>query len=277
MKTKLPVLLTHFCLILASIWSLAPILWILGTSLKTRSEIYSTKIQILPHPVTFDNYAYLWTFNNHIFLRWTANSLIVALTTTFLGVMLAATASYALSRFKFKGKTLSSLMIILTQMFPGVVLIIPLYNLFKNLHLINSYAGLILAYCATALPFCVWMLKGFFDTVPEELEEAAWLDGLSRLGTFVKVVLPLSLPGIAVTAFYTFITAWNEFMFALTFMSEELLYTLPVGLRTFVFEFRTDWHWMSAGAIVLTVPVLIFFFVAQKYLISGLTAGGVKG
>jgi arabinogalactan oligomer / maltooligosaccharide transport system permease protein len=277
MSKKLENLFVHVLLIIASLWSLTPVLWILSTSFKNRADIYTTKIQLWPHPFTWDNYAYLWGFNNHIFLRWLQNSIIIALATTLLGVMIAATASYAFARFTFKGKQAGSLAVILTQMFPGVILIIPLYNLFKNLHLLNSYFGLILAYCTTALPFCIWMLKGFFDTVPVELEEAAWLDGLSRFGTFLRIVMPLSVPGIAVTAFYTFITAWNEFMFALTFMSEEILYTLPVGLRTFVFEFRTDWHWMSAGAIILTLPVLLFFFFAQKYLITGLTAGGVKG
>ncbi|RYX88812.1 carbohydrate ABC transporter permease [bacterium] len=138
-------------------------------------------------------------------------------------------------------------------------------------------SGLLIAYSTISLPFCVWMLKSFFDTIPKSLEEAAMIDGLTSFGTFWKIILPLSLPGLSVTAFFSFITAWNEFMFALTFMSTSEHYTLPVGLRTFVFEFNTDWHYMAAGAIIVSLPVLIFFFIAQKFLISGLTSGGVKG
>jgi len=162
-------------------------------------------------------------------------------------------------------------------MFPGVILIVPLYNIMSRMGLLNQYWGLILAYSSVSLPFCVFMLKGFFDTIPRELEEAALVDGMGAWGTFYRIAFPLSIPGIAVTAFFSFITAWNEFMFALTFMTRQSMYTLPVGLRTFVFEFRTDWHLMSAGAIIVTIPVLIFFLFAQKYLVSGLTAGGVKG
>jgi arabinogalactan oligomer/maltooligosaccharide transport system permease protein len=147
----------------------------------------------------------------------------------------------------------------------------------KNLGLLNSFSGLVLAYSTTALPFSVWMLKSYFDSIPYELEEAAKVDGLTVWGTFYRIVMPLALPGIAVTAFFAFITAWNEFMFALTFMSKEELYTIPVGLRTFVFQFRTDWHYVSAGAVLITIPVLIFFVFAQRWLVSGLTAGGTKG
>jgi len=259
------------------IWSVFPVLWILSTSFKRRQDVFSTVISLLPPHFTFDNYKYLLTFDNSLFLVWLKNSALIALFTTIWGVFLAATCAYAFSRFRFKGSKLFMRLFLLSQMFPGVILIVPLYNLMSKLGLLNQYPGLILAYSTVALPFCVFMLKGFFDTIPIELEEAAMTDGLTPWGTFYRIVLPLSLPGIAVTAFFSFITAWNEFMFALTFMTDQKLYTLPVGLRTFVFEFRTDWHWMSAGAIIITVPVLIFFLYAQKHLVSGMTAGGVKG
>jgi arabinogalactan oligomer/maltooligosaccharide transport system permease protein len=276
-RSKLEISAVHSVLILFSIWSLFPVLWILSTSFKKKQDVFSTQIHLLPPEFTWDNYHHLLTFGNGLFFSWVKNSVMVALCTTLLGVFLAATCAYAFSRFRFKGKNISLGMFLLSQMFPGVILIVPMYNLMGVLHLLNSYWGLVLAYSTVALPFCVFMLKGFFDTIPKELEEAALVDGLSPWGTFYKIVLPLSAPGIAVTAFFSFVTAWNEFMYALTFMTDQVMYTLPVGLRTFVFEFKTDWHYMSAGAILVTIPVLAFFLAAQKYLISGLTAGGVKG
>jgi len=267
----------HIVLIIFSIWSLFPVVWILSTSFKRRQDIFSTKISIIPPHFTTENYYKLITENNGLFLYWIRNSIIIAALTTLFGVFLAATCAYAFSRFKFRGKKSGMWLFLLSQMFPGVILIVPLYNIMSRLGLLNVYWGLILAYSTVSLPFCVFMLKGFFDTIPKDLEEAALVDGLGPWGTFYRIVLPLAVPGIAVTAFFSFVTAWNEFMFALTFMTEQTMYTLPVGLRTFVFEFRTAWHLMSAGAIIVTVPVLFFFLMAQKYLVSGLTAGGVKG
>ncbi|WP_018133424.1 sugar ABC transporter permease [Effusibacillus pohliae] len=267
----------HLTLILFAVISVFPFFWLVSTSFKLPSDVFSSEIQLLPPHFTWDNYKYLLTMQNHLFLQWVWNSVLVALLTTFVGVFLAATSAYALSRFNFPGKRASLFSFLVTQMFPGAILIVPLYNIVKNLGLLNSYVGLVLAYTATALPFSVWMLKGYFDTIPYELEEAAKVDGMTTWGTFYRIALPLALPGIAVTAFFSFITAWNEFMFALTFMNKQELFTLPVGLRTFVFQFRTDWHYVSAGAVLITLPVLVFFVLAQRWLISGLTAGGTKG
>lgn len=275
--SKLENFFVHVVLIFFCIWSLFPVLWILSTSFKLRQDVFTTKINLLPPTFTLENYKYLLTFDNGLFLIWIKNSVMIAALTTLWGVFLAATCAYAFSRFNFKGKHMGMQLFLLSQMFPGVILIVPLYNIMSKLGLLNQYWGLILAYSTVSLPFCVFMLKGFFDTIPKELEEAALVDGLTIWGTFYRIVMPLSVPGIAVTAFFSFVTAWNEFMFALTFMTDQKLFTLPVGLRTFVFEFRTDWHWMSAGAIIVTIPVLIFFLYAQKYLVSGMTAGGVKG
>jgi len=270
-------LLTHLILIIAVIISIFPVLWVLSTSFKPAAEVFSPQIHYIPEHFTWENYHYIFTFKNGIFFTWLKNSAIVALMTTLVGVFLAATAAYAFSRFEFIGKGAGMFMFLVAQMFPGSLLIVPLYNLLKSYGLLNSFLGLVIAYSTVALPFSVMMLKSFFDTIPVELEEAAKVDGLSPFGTFWRIVMPLSLPGLAVTAFYNFITAWNEFMYALTFMSKEELYTLPVGLRTFVNEFNTDWHLMAAGAIIITIPALLFFLGAQKYLVSGLTAGGTKG
>ncbi|MBC7472867.1 MAG: carbohydrate ABC transporter permease [Candidatus Sericytochromatia bacterium] len=268
---------THITLIFASIISVFPILWILSTSFKFKEDVLKPGIHLIPTNFTLSNYQHVLSMDNYIFWKWLGNSIMIAVITTIIGLCLASTTAYAFSRFEFKGKKTLLFSFLLTQMFPGAILIVPLYNIIKNFGLLNSYTGLLIAYSTISLPFCVWMLKSFFDTIPRSLEEAAMIDGLTSFGTFWKIILPLSLPGLSVTAFFSFITAWNEFMFALTFMSTSEHYTLPVGLRTFVFEFNTDWNYMAAGAIIVSLPVLIFFFIAQKFLISGLTAGGVKG
>lgn len=267
----------HIILIIASLISVFPIVWILSTSFKFKEDVLKPGIQIIPTNPTLSNYQHVLSMDNFIFWKWLGNSIMIALITTVIGLFLASTTAYAFSRFDFKGKKFLLFSYLLTQMFPGAILIVPLYNIIKNMGLLNSYTGLLIAYSTISLPFCVWMLKSFFDTIPKSLEEAAMIDGLTSFGTFWKIIMPLSLPGLSVTAFFSFITAWNEFMFALTFMSTSEHYTLPVGLRTFVFEFNTDWHYMAAGAIIVSLPVLIFFFIAQKFLISGLTSGGVKG
>jgi len=269
--------LVHIVLLVFVVIAVFPFLWLLSTSFKPPSEIYTTEIQLIPQTFTLENYQFLFNMKDGLFLKWIGNSVLIALLTTVLGVFFAATTAYALSRFNFPGKRGTMYSFFLAQMFPGAVLIVPLYNIVKNLGLLNSYVGLVLAYITTALPFCVMMLKGYFDSIPIELEEAARVDGLNTFQTFYRIVMPLALPGIAVTAFFAFITAWNEFLFALTFMNDQAAYTLPVGLRTFVFQFRTDWHYLSAGAVLITMPVLLFFAVAQRWLISGLTAGGSKG
>lgn len=275
--SKLESVATHTILIIASLIAIFPILWIISTSFKPYSEVFSTTLNIVPDNFTLDNYKYVLTKNDHIFLTWIMNSAIIAVFTSLFAVFLSATAAYALSRYKFIGHKFTMYLFLVTQMFPGALLLIPLYNLMNSFGLLNTHLGLILAYSTVAIPFSTWMLKGFFDTIPYELEEAARVDGLSQFGTFYKIVLPLSLPGISVTIFFAFITAWNEFMIALTFMSTESKYTIPIGLQQFVNQYNTDWHYMAAGAVIVTIPVLILFLYAQKYLVSGLTAGGTKG
>lgn len=275
--TSRPSWLSYVILVLAGLIAVFPVFWIFSTSLKPREEVLSPHLSILPKAATLENYEHVLQMQNGIFWQWMFNSVFIALCTTVIGIILAATTAYAASRFEFLGKRGVLFAFLVAQMFPGAILIVPLYNIMKDLHLLNSFTGLIIAYSTLSLPFSVWMLKGFFDAIPISLEEAAMIDGMSAFGTFFKIILPLSLPGLAVTGFFSFITAWNEFMFALTFMSGESQYTLPIGLRTFVFEFNTDWHFMSAGAMIVTIPVLVVFLVAQRFLISGLTAGGVKG
>lgn len=266
---------SYAILVVAAFIAVFPVFWIFSTSFKPAAEVLSPELTILPKTFTVENYQAV--LKGGSFWQWMWNSVSVALCTTVIGIMLASTTAYAVSRFSFAGKKPVLFAFLVAQMFPGAILIVPLYNIMKDLALLNTFTGLVIAYSTLSLPFSVWMLKGFFDAIPVSLEEAAMIDGMSAFGTFFRIILPLSLPGLAVTGFFSFITAWNEFMFALTFMTGESNYTLPVGLRTYVFEFNTAWHLMAAGAIIVTIPVLVVFLVAQRFLISGLTAGGVKG
>jgi arabinogalactan oligomer/maltooligosaccharide transport system permease protein len=281
---------THVVLIITCIIMAFPVFWALSTSFKTQQEIESSNVSLLPRAFTLENYDHILngmvqtvtqpgqdpqTVN--LFWTWGRNSLLIALITTIIGVLLAASCAYAISRFQFTGRRMVMIAFLLTQMFPGAILIVPLYNMLNDWGLLNTWTGLVLAYCTVSLPFSVWMLKGFFDAIPYDLEEAAIVDGCSPFGAYWRIALPLTLPGIAVVAFFNFMTAWNEFMLALTFMTGEANKTLPVGLRNFVFQFNTDWHYMAAGSVLVTIPVMIGFFYAQRYLVSGLTAGGVKG
>jgi arabinogalactan oligomer/maltooligosaccharide transport system permease protein len=281
---------THGTLILIVLIMLFPAVWVLITSFKTEQEIESSRITIIPENPTLENYEYFLTEQKeisggrgepsrtiNIFVRRAWNSFFVSAITTVIGVLLAATTAYAFSRFQFIGRRPMLIAFLVTQMFPGAILIIPLYNLLNEWGLLDRWEGLVLSYCTTALPFSVWMLKGFFDAIPYDLEEAAIVDGTTAVGAFWRIALPLTLPGIAVVGFYNFMTAWNEFMLAFTFMTSQQNQTLPVGLRSFFFQFDADWHIITAGSVVVTIPVMLGFFWAQRYLVAGLTSGGVKG
>lgn len=271
-------LLLHLTLLVATVIAIFPVFWIAISSFKGLEEIRgSTKLSILPHTWIWSNYDRVLTGDNHIFLTWLWNSIVIAFFTTVVGVFLAATAAYALSRYRFPGYRTALNSFLITQMFPAAILLVPIYNIIVHLGLLNTKTALVLAYSTFAVPFCVWMLKGYFDTIPISLEEAGRIDGLTPFGTFWRIVVPLSLPGLAVTSFYAFITAWNEVAFANVILVENKTYTLPVGLQTYVFQFAQDWDRLTAGAILVTLPAIFVFLVAQRYLVSGLTRGGVKG
>jgi arabinogalactan oligomer/maltooligosaccharide transport system permease protein len=222
--------------------------------------------------VTTHDDAGRWLFGRQLF-----NSLVVAAAVTALGVALACSAGYALSRFRFVGRQTSLRAFLVSQMFPGVVTSIPLYVLLDRLHLLNHMLGLVLVYATTAIPFCVFMLKGYFDTLPRELEEAVLLDGGTRFDAFWRVALPLSRPALAVTALFCFLTAWNEFILAYTFMNDPRAWTLPVALHRYVGDYSTEFGHFAAGAILVSLPVMALFFALERHLVGGLTQGGVKG
>ena len=253
----------------------APFLWMLVTSLKGPQELalqYPTLIPRHPDP---GNYARVLVRAG--FGRYFLNSALVAVATTLISVALAALAGYAFARFRLPGGKALLLGILATQMFPGILLAIPLYGLLRDLHLLDSLPGLVLVYTTFALPFCVWMLRNSFLTVPRELEESALVDGCSRLGALWRVVLPVALPGIAATAIFSFILAWNEFLYANTFISSAEKRTLALGLQSLIGEFTTDWGLLMAGAVVTTVPLVLAFLAIQRRLTQGLAAGAVKG
>ncbi len=211
-----------------------------------------------------------------LFGRQLLNSLVVSGAATVIGIALATSAAYAFSRFRFVGKNAGLASFIITQMFPATMMMVPLYLLVSAMGLVDSLWGLVLVYSTTSLPFCVWMLKGYFDTIPQELDEAALIDGASRARVFYQVVLPLARPAIAVTALFSFLSAWNEFILAATFISREEAFTLPVTLYRHVGAHGADWGAFAAGSIIVSIPVCLLFFALQRNLVAGLSAGAVK-
>jgi arabinogalactan oligomer/maltooligosaccharide transport system permease protein len=273
-------ILVHAVLILLTIVALYPVLWVVRMAL-TPSQAFAVGLSPIPSEVSADNFLSVvgatnmdgtWVFGHQFF-----NSVVVSLSTALLGVMLSTLAGYALSRFRFPGRRMTLMAMFLTQMFPGTLMMVPLYAILDRLNLLDQMVGLVVVYATTTVPFCAWMLKGFFDTLPRDLEEAALLDGATRGQILWKIILPLARPGIAVTALFSFMTAWNEYILAAKFMSRELSYTLPVTLAQYVGAKSTAWGSFAAGAILVSIPVMALFFALQKHLVGGLTAGAVKG
>ena len=267
-------ILRHLVLLVFVAISVYPALNVLSISLRPGSQLRSTDLSIIPEGWTFDSYIQLFT--EQPFLRWLANSLLVSTAVTVLGVILAAAGGYALSRFKFVGRKTSMLAILTTQMFPATMLLLPLYVMIAYLHLVNTFLGLLIFYTATALPFCLWQMKGFYDTIPVSLEEAARMDGCSQWKTFLKVSLPLASPGLVITALFSFMTAWSEYIVAAQVLQERDMFTLPLGLKSFQASLSTEWGLYAAAAILVSIPVVIVFMLLSRYLVSGLTIGAVK-
>lgn len=267
-------LASHALLIVASVVALFPVAWLVFLSLGPGEDDYLHPGRIL-HTMTLHNYGHVLGDTN--FFDWLKSSLIVSLGTTVVGVLVAATTGYAVSRMRFPGYKKFMWVLLVTQMFPVAVLMVPMYTILSDLHLIDSYLGLILVYCSTAVPYCAWLLKGYFDTIPFEIDEAGRVDGLSPFGTFLRLVLPLARPGLAVAGFYAFLTAFGEVAFASTFMLSDTKYTFAVGLQSFVSEHDAQRQMMAATAVLIAIPASAFFYLVQKNLVTGLTAGGTKG
>jgi len=279
-KGTLLLVASHALLLLVSVIVLYPVLWVVRMAL-TPSQSFAVGFSPIPDNPSLQNFADVigttdlsgtWIFGHQL-----ANSIIVSLATAVVGVGLATSAAYAFSRFKFPGKDLGMNALLVTQMFPGTMMMIPLYILLDEAGLLDTRMGLVLVYATTSIPFSTWMLKGYFDTIPKDLEEAARMDGASTLTIFFSVILPLAKPAIAITGLFSFMTAWNEFIIAAKFMNEATSYTLPVLLQGYVGAKSTAWGHFAAGAILVSTPVMALFFFLQKSLVEGLTAGSVKG
>ncbi len=278
--TGLKAWLPHLLMVPVTILTLYPVLYVIKLALSGTAGVTSSA---WPWPEQFSLDAFRtvighsdaqggWLFGRQLF-----NSLVVSAATTVLGISLACAAAYGFARFEFPGRRVGLLAFLATQMFPGILTLIPLYVLIQKLGLLDSMLGLTLVYSTTTIPFCTWTLKGYFDTLPKEIEESALIDGATRLQIFLRIILPLSAPAIAVTALFSFMAAWNEFVLAYTFLSREAAYTLPVMIRNYVGEKDVQWSLFAASSLIASLPVMALFYALQKHLVGGLTAGGVKG
>ena len=279
-KTGWTLPLMNLALVAMCLVTLYPVLWVVGMAL-SHGEGFKPGVWPLPSDPTLENFTALLTATNKngqlLFLHQLFNSIVISAATTVVGLGLSMTTAYAMSRFEFAGRRLGMTALLATQMFPATMMSVPLYAIMNRLHLLNTITGLVLVYATSSVPFCAWNLKSYFDTIPRDLEEAALLDGASHGQIFWRVVLPLARPALAVTALFSFMTAWNEFILAATFLDDETRFTLPVALQRFVGEYKTEWGRFAAGALLVSAPVMGVFFALQKHLVGGLTAGGVKG
>ncbi len=257
------------------VWTLLPFFWMLSVSLKEHDEIYGMPVPLWPERPTLENYRILLFKNDYLlFFR---NSMIVGLLVTAATVVTAALAAYAIARLRFPGRMLIARAFVYTYLVPPSLLFIPLFAIFVATGLVNSLHGLSIAHMGFTVPFCTWLLTGFFLSIPVELEEAALVDGCTRLGVLVRIVLPVSLPALAVVAFFAFTLSWNEFLFAIVFNSDPHVRTIPTGLTAFIVEDVFFWGPIMGSTVLTALPPLLVYFVFQRWLVTGLTLGAVKG
>lgn len=275
MKRLMRLTATYLTLLVFCVVAVYPIVQVVTISLRPEDKLLSTSLEIIPDNATFNNYVRLFT--DQPFLLWLWNSLLVSGVVTLTGVVLAAMAGYAFSRFEFIGKKIGLLSLLTTQMFPATMLLLPLYIMLIKLGLINTYLGIIIIYTATALPFTIWTMKGYYDTIPVSLEEAARIDGCNQFQAFYKIILPLAAPALVITALFSFMTAWAEYIVAAQILQDSQLWTLPLGLKSFEANMSTEWGLYGASSIIVTIPVVVLFLSLSRYLVSGLTLGSVKG
>jgi multiple sugar transport system permease protein len=261
------------------VFTVVPMIWMFSTSIKTEYASIEQPPRIIPAEPTFQQYTTLLSPANPTgqqFLRYLRNSIWISTATTVLGVLVAVPAAYAFARFDFPGRQSLFFSVLVRNMFPVVVFLIPLFILMKNLHLVDTHLSLILTYLTFGLPLSIWLLKGFFDNIPPELERAARIDGATRFQAFWRIVMPLSTPGIVATAIYAFIQGWNEYVYARTFITSQDLMTMPVGLEKFFAEYAANWPGLMAASFIMSVPVVVLFLVLQRHFVRALTEGAVK-
>jgi multiple sugar transport system permease protein len=265
----------YLCVLVFVLYSVGPIIWMLLSSLRPKVEFFNIPPTIFPKQFTFINYILLFRETN--FIQFLLNSVYITIGTIFTSVLVSTLAAYSLTRFNYRGRNLFTIFSLFAYLLPSVLLVIPLYLFAVEAGLANKLTGLILAYIALCLPYCIWMMRAFFRSIPIEFEEAAFVDGAGRLRTLFNIVIPMALPGIISTTVFIFIFVWNEYLFALVFMSSDLKLTFPVGLNNFVTQFDIYWEYILSGSVIVSIPALIIFLLAQKSLIKGWGGGGIKG
>ena len=265
----------YLCLAGIVFFALFPIAWALSTSLKPQTEIFDIPTTWIPKQITFENFRDVW--ESQPVGRQFRNSLIVAMATTALATTLATLAAYGLSRFPFRNQGLFLRLVLIGQMFPAVLLILPYFIVMRRLGLINSYAALILAYSSFALPLATWMLRGYFMSVPTELDDAAMVDGSNRLQAMFYVVLPVAVPGIAAAMIFTFMVAWSEYLFALVLTTDRSMQVMTVGIGSLIRQYGIQWNQLMALGIIAIIPIAVVFLFLERFLVTGLTGGAVRG
>ena len=269
-------ILIHLALIIYCAITVYPVLRIVTVALRPGDRLLSTDLSLIPADATLQSFSIV-LFDKPL-LQWLWNSLIITCATAVIGVIIAATSAYAFSRHNFPGRSVGMVFLLATQMIPASMLMVPIYILAIQLGLVGTYRGLVIAYAVTSVPFSIWILKGYYDTIPIDLEEAARIDGCSELEAFWRILLPLSTPALAIVFLFNFTQAWNDYLMARVMLgSQEALLTWPLGLQRLQAQFQTQWGQFAAASIIVTIPVMLLFLYSSKYLISGLTLGSVKG
>jgi multiple sugar transport system permease protein len=271
----LPNALTYAVLIIMTLFCIGPIIWLLLTSVKLEADIVTSAMQYIPRRLTFENYVTIWAQSG--FPGLMRNSMLTTTYTVVICLLAGLPSAYSLGRFEFRGRRALSLSYLIMRMFPAVMMIIPIFIIMRWLHLLDTRIGLALAYTSFLLPMFIWMMIGFFRSAPRELEDAALIDGCTRLGAMLRVIIPIVKNGIAAAAVFVAISAWNEYIFALMLTTSEGSRTWPVGLQLMVGEFQLPWGPLSAGGIISILPVLVMFAIAQRTMVRGIAAGAVKG
>jgi arabinogalactan oligomer/maltooligosaccharide transport system permease protein len=266
----------HAVLFLTALIAIVPVLRVFSVSLRPNDQLLNRELDIIPEGATLASYGHVLFETD--FPQWLFNSLIITVGTAMVGLIFAATSAYGFSRFKFPGRGVGLTALLATQLIPATMLLVPILILAIQFDLVGTYRGLVIAYAVTSVPISIWILKGYYDTVPIELEEAARIDGCSQLEAFVRVLLPLSTPALAIVFLFNFLAAWNEFVLARVLIgSSTELFTWPLGILRFQAQFQTQWGDLAAASVLVSIPIVALFLYSSKWLISGVTLGGVKG
>jgi arabinogalactan oligomer/maltooligosaccharide transport system permease protein len=275
-------ILVHLALIIACTIAVYPVLRVITISLRPNDTLLTTSLRIIPENATLNNYKEVLfgdaaKHRKSDFFLWLWNSISVVAITSIMSVILAAVSAYAFSRFKFPGRATGLVFLLTTQMIPAGMLLLPLFIMLARLKMINTSLGLIIAYAVTSVPLTIWILKGYYDTIPVDLEEAALIDGASRVKVFTAIILPLSTPALAIAFLFSFMGGWSEYLVARVVLQKNEIFTWPLGIFTYAQQFTVSWGQFSAASVLIAIPVMILFLYSSKWLISGLTLGSVKG